>query len=161
MKVARAIMILDHLRDGIDPTTGLALPEDSPMHDPQVQSALDLALGSLQFPVEEREEEAWHRLLARPPEQANQSTAKQKTRRRAKPRRANPSARIARSLTGQQNVTNKPKPPNQGKSWTPEHTALLVREYKAGTPIEDLATQLGRGVKSIEVKMDKLGLLQP
>ncbi len=47
MHLARAVEILQHLRDGEDPRTGRALPAASPAHEPEVIRALYTVLGTL------------------------------------------------------------------------------------------------------------------
>lgn len=47
MHLARAVEILERLRDGEDPRTGRALPATSPAHEPEVIRALFTVLGTL------------------------------------------------------------------------------------------------------------------
>lgn len=47
--------------------------------------------------------------------------------------------------------------PRAGCPWTPEEDEQLLREFKAGTPLEAIAQSLGRGVFSLEVRLSKLG----
>lgn len=48
-------------------------------------------------------------------------------------------------------------PTNQGKPWTPEADKLLVREFDAGRPLEELASKFERTVGSIQARLYKLG----
>ena len=45
-------------------------------------------------------------------------------------------------------------------NYTPEQTAQLVEAYKAGTSVENLATQLGRSTRSIVAKLSREGVYQ-
>jgi hypothetical protein len=58
MHLARAVEILERLRDGEEPVTGRALPEDSPCQTPEVVRALYTALAALPESARERPAEA-------------------------------------------------------------------------------------------------------
>lgn len=43
-------------------------------------------------------------------------------------------------------------------NYTPEQTAQVVQDYMAGTPVEDIASALGRSVRSIVAKLSREGV---
>ena len=45
-------------------------------------------------------------------------------------------------------------------NYTPEQTAQIVAEYKAGTSVESLAEALGKSVRSIVAKLSREGVYQ-
>jgi very-short-patch-repair endonuclease len=47
--------------------------------------------------------------------------------------------------------------PNAGRQWTSSDDEVLLREWEAATPLEEIAKMLGRGVHGVEVRLHKLG----
>jgi len=47
------------------------------------------------------------------------------------------------------------------QNYTPEQTTLLVEAYKAGTSIEQIASELGKSTRSIVAKLSREGVYQP
>ncbi len=55
-------------------------------------------------------------------------------------------------------IAKQDRPKNQGKRWTKQDDAALTAGFHDGLSVDELASQLGRGVFSIEVRLSKLGL---
>jgi hypothetical protein len=47
--------------------------------------------------------------------------------------------------------------PRAGKVWTSEEDAALLQEFDSGLPLPEIAQRRGRGVRSVEVRLFKLG----
>jgi hypothetical protein len=47
--------------------------------------------------------------------------------------------------------------PRAGKPWTTDEDGLLLQEFDAGLPLEEIAHRRGRGVFAVEVRLFKLG----
>jgi len=47
---------------------------------------------------------------------------------------------------------------NKAQNYTPEQTQLIVAEYQAGTPIEQIAQLVGKSTRSIVAKLSREGV---
>ncbi len=45
-----------------------------------------------------------------------------------------------------------------GKAWTKEEDETLLRDFRLGVPLEEVAARLKRGVNAVEVRLAKLGI---
>ena len=45
-----------------------------------------------------------------------------------------------------------------GQAWTKEEDEALLRDFRLGVPLEELASRLKRGVNAVEVRLVKLGI---
>ena len=134
-----AALILEDLVRGFDPMTGQALADESPVCQPLVRKALELAIGCLRFrPREPEPRQNWNSLKQKRQQQ-------QIARKRVRPHKTTSWQRpLERSQAG--------------KKWTPENDCMLLAGIRSGLTVEELAKRFGRGVKSIEVRLLKLGI---
>jgi len=47
---------------------------------------------------------------------------------------------------------------NKAQNYTPEQTKLIVEQYQAGTPIEQIAQLVGKSTRSIVAKLSREGV---
>ena len=47
---------------------------------------------------------------------------------------------------------------NKAQNYTPEQTQLIVEQYQAGTPIEQIAQLVGKSTRSIVAKLSREGV---
>lgn len=47
---------------------------------------------------------------------------------------------------------------NKAQNYTPEQTQMIVQEYQAGTPIEQIAQAVGKSTRSIVAKLSREGV---
>jgi DNA-binding NarL/FixJ family response regulator len=50
-------------------------------------------------------------------------------------------------------------PANVGSAWTAEEEQGLVKAFQAGDALADIAEKLGRTVRAVEARLERLGLL--
>ena len=50
-------------------------------------------------------------------------------------------------------------PDNVGRSWSEEEEQELIKAFKGGDPIADIATRHGRTLRAIEARLERLGLI--
>jgi len=47
---------------------------------------------------------------------------------------------------------------NKAQNYTPEQTQLIIEQYRAGTPIEQIAQLVGKSTRSIVAKLSREGV---
>ena len=50
-------------------------------------------------------------------------------------------------------------PDNVGRPWSEEEEKELIKAFKGGDPITDIATRHGRTLRAIEARLERLGLI--
>jgi hypothetical protein len=47
---------------------------------------------------------------------------------------------------------------NKAQNYTPEQVKMIVEQYKSGTPVEQIATMIGKSTRSIVAKLSREGV---
>ena len=47
---------------------------------------------------------------------------------------------------------------NKAQNYTPEQVQMIVEQYKSGTPVEQIATMIGKSTRSIVAKLSREGV---
>jgi hypothetical protein len=189
MNLAEIVEIIEALAEGVNPVNGEPLPDESPYHDSRVIRALYAAARMLrQQPShsklpksqpanagvgwDDREDELLIRAFeANVPIRAI-ATKHERTRGAIVARLMRLGILVPRHSTKSINE-NVPKQETAekwwklegrtqaGKAWTTEEDKALLVDFKAGMTVEQLAQRRRRGVRAVEVRLIKVGKLNP
>ncbi len=177
MDISDALPFIEALACGFDPVTGDLLPDDSPLHHPQVIRALFMATRLIESqcvsaPTETnksrltRANEPWHededRRLARAFHAGESFAHIAETHKRSR-------GAIVSRLVRLGHIQGKPSTnaddkwwrkerPRAGKPWTPEEDAELRNCAASGLATSEIARRLRRGEHAVDVRISKLGL---
>ena len=111
MSPERAVEIIENLVDGIHPLTGEILPESNICEEPGIMDALNYAIQVLN-----------ERIVA---ERAIEQYRRQ----------------LVKDTSVKDDKTKRKQPENAGKPWLPEDDAELLKLYKAGASVTEIAKQ--------------------
>ena len=128
MSPERAVEIIENLVDGIHPLTGEILPESNICEETGIVEALNCAIRVLN-----------ERIVA---ERAIEEYRRQQIR----------------EATEKENKAKRKLPENAGKPWSPEADAELLKLYKAGVSVTDIAKQYKRTRGAIRSRLVELGM---
>ena len=130
MSPERAVEIIENLVDGIHPLTGEILPEDNICEETGIVDALNCAIQVLN-----------ERIVA---EHAVEEYRRQQMK----------------DALEKENTAKRNLPENAGKPWLPEDDAELLRLYKAGTSVSEIAKQYKRTKGAIRARLVNLGMAE-
>lgn len=180
-----ALPFIEALACGNDPISGASLPEDSPLHHPQIVRALFTALRLIETHTTTADYDTGNEC----PERAGESWDDDEDKRLAHAFHAGePLTNIAmnhRRSRGaiasrlehlgyvERNTTantalRSPVPtdkwwrkerPHAGRPWTKEEDTQLQNLAASGLTTEEIARKLGRGTHGVDVRMSKLGIV--
>lgn len=128
MSPERAVEIIENLVDGIHPLTGEILPESNICEETGIVDALNCAIQVLN-----------ERIVA---ERAIEEYRRQQ----------------AKDDLEKENKTKRKLPENAGKPWSPEADAELLKLYKAGISVTEIAKQYKRTKGAIRSRLVELGM---
>ena len=130
MSPERAVEIIENLVDGIHPLTGEILPEDNICEEVGIVDALNCAIQVLN-----------ERIVAeRAIEEYRRMQVKDASEKESK---------------SKQNL-----PENAGKPWFPKDDAELLKLYKAGVSVTEIAKQYKRTKGAIRARLVRLGIAE-
>jgi len=189
MKTPEILRILESLASGDDPFTGEHLPNQSPYHDPRVIRALYMAVRELERGMLQRRVvdgappmagTPWtdaedHQLIeefdAAMPfaviARKHERTAGAIRSRLQRLGKLDTTIPTGKSTDHSETTAKSEKwwieagRTQAGKTWTREEDEALLQEFDAGMDIEQIAQRRKRGVKSVEVRLVKLGRTNP
>lgn len=130
MSPERAVEIIENLVDGIHPLTGEVLLEDNICEETGIVEALNCAIKVLN-----------ERIVA---ERAIEEYRRQQ----------------AKDASGKANKARRALPENAGKAWLPEDDAELLKLYKAGSSVKEIARQYKRTNGAIRARLVRLGMAE-
>jgi len=182
MNIQETIAILEALAAGLNPATGEKLDPGSPLAEPEVIRALYTAVLHLrQKPIQpeppkasppkagsswgtEEDQELIRQFKANLPIKAI-ADSHQRTRGAIQSRLARLGLVEPPPRPQPLESANEPRPwrkeqglSQTGKAWTKEEDEALLRDFRQGVPLEELASRLKRGVNAVEVRLAKLGI---
>ena len=175
MDSSDALPFIEALASGHDPLTGEPLPEDSPLHHPQVIRALFTAIRLIELqsnsasaaPTPKRAGESWEegedQRLVRAFHAGKPFSQMAETHQRSRGAIVSRLVRLGCIQKGRASIDDE-KPswkkdrPQAGRTWTPEEDAHLRILFAKGLRTEELARHLGRGQHAVDVRLCKLGL---
>lgn len=130
MSPERAVEIIENLVDGIHPLTGEILPESNICEEPGIMDALNYAIQVLN-----------ERIVA---ERAIEQYRRQQVK----------------DTSVKDDKTKRKQPENAGKPWLPEDDAELLKLYKAGVSVTEIAKQYKRTKGAIRARLVRLGMAE-
>ena len=128
MSPERAVEIIENLVDGIHPLTGEILPEDNICEETGIVDALNCAIRVLN-----------ERIVA--------NRAIEEYRRQQ-----------IREAMEKENKAKRKQPENAGKPWPQGDDAELLKLYKAGVSVKEIAKQYKRTIGAIRSRLVELGM---
>lgn len=128
MSPERAVEIIENLVDGIHPLTGEILPESNICEETGIVDALNCAIRVLN-----------ERIVA---ERAIEEYRRQQIR----------------EAKEKENKAKRNLPENAGKPWLPEADTELLKQYKAGVSVKEIAKQYKRTIGAIRSRLVELGM---
>ena len=130
MSPERAVEIIENLVDGIHPLTGEILPESNICEEPGIMDALNYAIQVLN-----------ERIVA---ERAIEQYRRQQVK----------------DTSVKDDKIKRKQPENAGKPWLPEDDAELLKLYKAGVSVTEIAKQYKRTKGAIRARLVRLGMAE-
>ena len=130
MSPERAVEIIENLVDGIHPLTGEILPESNICEETNIVDALNCAIRVLN-----------ERIVA---ERAIEEYRRQQIR----------------EATEKENKAKRRLHDNAGKPWSPEDDAELLKQYKAGVSVTEIAKRYKRTKGAIRARLVRLGIAE-